>query len=75
VYTEKQAKTKICPIIPSKFIIHTEAGSREGVIYCYASDCMMWRYGGEVEVPVYHGEAGKRFVPGGYCGLAGIPKQ
>ncbi|RIK75493.1 hypothetical protein DCC62_13205 [candidate division KSB1 bacterium] len=75
--SEKDAKTKWCPMARSGFRRHTDtsltinrkigSGKPDPDCLCLASDCMMWR---AVNLM-------KEFetVQMGYCGLAGKPEE
>lgn len=75
--SEKDAKTKWCPMARSGFRRHTDtsltinrkigSGKPDPDCLCLASDCMMWR---AVNLM-------KEFetVQTGYCGLAGKPEE
>jgi len=61
--TEDEARTKWCP--HRRYLRNGLAADfqKQEQVSCIASDCMMWRARDVV--------VGQKYVPGGYCGLAG----
>ncbi len=58
VYTEEEAKKKICCI----------ADTPTDLVTCCASECMAWRY-----IETFDPETLTQKMVAGYCGLAGKP--
>ena len=71
--TEKEAKTKWCPMIRKYGIIEREG---KWIKECIASECMMWRWETEIHIDRSGAHPAQQFVTStdrGYCGLGGTP--
>ena len=72
IYTEEEAKEKVCPQA-----VHMLGMSP--LINCMGGGCMAWRWEGSLAVFMYKGKNMGKNVPGdigdpkGYCSLGGKP--